>query len=384
MKERQIPTKIRILHCADIHLDSAFSKASLKRGEERRAELRAVFSDMMKYVKNGNIDILLIAGDLFDSEYATSETLSLLQRELSACRIPVFISPGNHDFYGEHSIYACGKFPPNVYIFKSEELTCINIEELNTAVYGWAFCDSFFRHSPIADKKASDSSKLNLICGHADLNSPLSEQCPITKSDIENFGAHYAAFGHIHVKPEQKVAGKTAYAYSGCLEGRSFDECGIGGAWLIEAEKDENGYSVNTKRLNFGRSRFEILNLDITGESELSRIQEKAASEIKRLGLGSGAALRVVLTGAVPLSLSLRGIEEDLLGLDYIEYKNETSPIYDASYLENDMTIKGELYRYLLPLLTSGTPEERVSAANALKIGLAALENREITTQMEI
>ena len=384
MKKQQIPTKIRILHCADIHLDSAFSKTSVKRGEERRAQLRAVFSDVMKYVKSGNIDILLIAGDLFDSEFATSETLDLLQRELSACRIPVFISPGNHDFYNERSIYACGKFPSNVYIFKSEELDCVNIEELNTAVYGWAFCDIFYRHSPIANKRVTDASKLNLICGHADLTSPLSEQCPVTKSDIENFGADYAAFGHIHVNPEQKSIGKTAYAYSGCLEGRSFDECGIGGAWLIEADRTENGYSLRTKRLNFGRSRFETLTLDITGESDISRIQEKAASEIKRLGLGTGTSLRVILTGSVPLTLSLRGIEEDSLGVDYIEYKNGTSPTYDASYLEGDMTIKGEFYRYLLPLLTSGTPEERETAANALKIGLAALENREITTQTEI
>ena len=383
MTKQQIPTKIRILHCADIHLDSAFSKGSVKKGEERRAQLRAVFSDMMKYVKNGNIDILLIAGDLFDGEFATSETLALLQREFSSCRIPVFISPGNHDFYNENSIYACAKFPSNVYVFKSEELTCVNIEELNTAVYGWAFCDIFHFKSPIAGKNVTDTSKLNLICGHADLTSPISEQCPVTKSDIENFGADYAAFGHIHVNPEQKSAKKTAYAYSGCLEGRSFDECGIGGAWLLEAEKGENGYSISAKRLNFGRSRFETLSLDITGESDIARIKDKAISEIKRLGFGAETSLRIILTGAVPLSLSLHGIAEDTLGLEYIEYKNSTSPTYDASYLESDMTIKGELYRYLLPLLTSDTPEERETAANALRIGLAALENREFTTQTE-
>ena len=384
MKNQEIPTKLRILHCADIHLDSAFSKTSVKKGEQRRAELRAVFSDMMKYAKNGNIDILLIAGDLFDGELATSETLSLLQREFSECRIPVFISPGNHDFYSEQGIYALKSFSQNVHVFKSEELECVNIDELNTAVYGWAFCDIFHRHSPIAQKKVSDASKLNLICGHADLNSPLSEQCPVTKSDIENFGADYAAFGHIHVNPEQKSIGKTAYAYSGCLEGRSFDECGIGGAWLIEAEKGERGYSISAKRLHFGRSRFEVLTLDVTGDGDISRIKDKVASEIKRLGLGANTSLRVILVGSVPLSLSLNGIEDDLLGLEYIEYKNNTSPTYDASYLESDMTIKGEFYRYLLPRLTEGSPEEREVAANALKIGLAALENREITTQMEI
>jgi hypothetical protein len=40
------------------------------------------------------------------------------------------------------------------------------------------------------------------------------------------------------------------------------------------------------------------------------------------------------------------------------------------------MTIKGELYRTLLPRLSSPDEEERKIAADALRIGLLALDGR--------
>ena len=40
------------------------------------------------------------------------------------------------------------------------------------------------------------------------------------------------------------------------------------------------------------------------------------------------------------------------------------------------MTIKGELYRTLLPRLSSPDAEERALAADALRIGLLALDGR--------
>lgn len=386
MSKEQSTKKVRILHCGDLHLDSAFSKASISKGEERRAELRSVFSDMMKYVRNSEIDILLITGDLFDSEFATSETLDLLVREFSFCQVPVFISPGNHDPYKEGSIYTLGKFPSNVFIFKQEGLMSVRLEALNTTVYGWAFCDISHRFSPIADKKVKDKSSLNIVCGHTQLDNPLSEYCPVSKSDIESFGADYYAFGHVHVNPEQKRIGKASYAYSGFLEGRSFDECGLGGAWLIEAEKEANSteYKISTKRLNFARHRYETVTIDVEGLLDIPSIRNKISSTVKNLAFGPECSLRVILTGSIPLSLSLKALNGESYGLNYIEYKDHTTPTYNSEFLLKDMTIKGELYRYLLPMLTDGTTEERETAARALKVALSALENREITTQTEL
>ena len=64
-----------------------------------------------------------------------------------------------------------------------------------------------------------------------------------------------------------------------------------------------------------------------------------------------------------------------------LEIDDKTSPTFDGGLLERDMTMRGELYRELLPILTGGTPEERATASAALKLGLAALEGRNITEQ---
>jgi hypothetical protein len=86
----------------------------------------------------------------------------------------------------------------------------------------------------------------------------------------------------------------------------------------------------------------------------------------------------------VSLSFSTKELEGCELGVDYVEYKNRTTPAYGAEELKNDMTIKGELYRYLLPILEEGSASERETALRALKIGLAALDGRDITTQTEV
>ena len=69
---------IKIMHTGDIHLDSPFSSLTSRQAEVRRNELRAAFTSMMTYAKMNNTDLLLIAGDVFDAEYVTRETVSLL------------------------------------------------------------------------------------------------------------------------------------------------------------------------------------------------------------------------------------------------------------------------------------------------------------------
>lgn len=53
-------------------------------------------------------DIMFIAGDLFEDEYVTKDTMLLIANELESlgkCR--VFITPGNHDPYSGKSAVCC-------------------------------------------------------------------------------------------------------------------------------------------------------------------------------------------------------------------------------------------------------------------------------------
>ncbi len=371
--------RIRIIHAGDLHLDSAFCRYGVASGELRREELRRIFSELIGYIRVHDIDVVLLSGDLFDSEYATHSTLEMLIRELSSCRAEFFISPGNHDPYRHGSIYTSGRFPENVHIFSEEGLCSVDIDRLGVTVYGWAFTGISHSFSPLAGKRVTAPDRINLVCGHCDTDSALSSYCPVTESDISSFSADYAGFSHIHNITEPKKLGACTYAYSGFLESRSFDERGMGGAWLVEIEKNGEKRELTYRRLNFGRRRHEILTVDISGATDAQTAYEKIRAALSSLELGTQCSLRVILSGAVSPSFSLRALEGYSYGVEYIEFKNNTTPTYDAQYLESDMTIKGELYRYLLPSLTVGTREERELAALALKMGIGALDGADVT-----
>ena len=71
-------------------------------------------------------------------------------------------------------------------------------------------------------------------------------------------------------------------------------------------------------------------------------------------------------------------MENDAFGLYYFNIADKTLPLYGTECFKRDMTVKGELFRNLLPMLTGDNEEDRLVAARAFRVGLAALENRSI------
>ena len=233
---------MKILHTGDIHLDSPFSGVSPSESENAKRELRRTFSKMMQYAAENDIDLILMAGDIFDSAFATGETAVIMARELEEVRIPVVIAPGNHDPYNDESIWKKKAFPKNVHIFTRPELTCFTFENLGVRVYGAAFTEANMKSCPLDGRKADGDGKINLLCIHGDTVDPFSNKCPMTCAAIASFGADYTALGHIH-NPAQanstlEAKGVSA-AYCGCPQGRDFGECGVKGALVVTI--DENG-----------------------------------------------------------------------------------------------------------------------------------------------
>lgn len=373
-------SEIRILHCGDLHLDSPFDELSPKKSEERRRELRECFCDMMQYVKDESIDLVLISGDLYDSRYVTADTVDLLMREFRSAQETHFvIAPGNRDPRSPKSIYAAGRFGNNVHVFEDEVLTRIDFDHLGTAVYGWAFTGAEHRFSPLAKKKASPGF-LNLLCGHCALDRTESVHCPVTSRDLELFGADYAGFSHFHVGGGFRTVGRTVCAYSGCLENRSYEEPGIGGVNLIIATAAEQGWQIFARRLTLGRYRYGWEKLDVTGVGDPGEMEERIRALARRVGVDEKMLLRVDLVGEVPPGTRLPLAEDSSeFGAYALQIRDRTLPTYGDERLLKDMTARGQLYRTLLPRLTEGSPEERATAAAALRVGLAALEDRDVT-----
>ncbi|MBQ9510391.1 MAG: DNA repair exonuclease [Clostridia bacterium] len=374
---------VKIIHTADIHLDSPFSLFDAQKAQARKNELRGVFSSLIMYAKTEEADMVLIAGDLFDSEYVTKETMEIITSQCASYPSCKFvIAPGNHDPADERGPYLKTLFPENVYIFDKEQLTKKSFDDIGVDVYGWGYEGGRDMYeNPIVNRIPVDPNKINILLAHADITGKSNGTCPaITTSDIDLSNCDYAALGHIHAGTEVKKAGKTYYAYSGCLEGRSFDECGMKGAIVCNFEKENGEFKPEFVYKRFCRRRYEKFDLDVTATESRTDVISKIKSELASRSIGKDTMLRVTLTGAVSpeRDLHLDRISSDEVGVFYLEIKDKTLPLYSYEELKNDLSVKGALFRELLPLLESDDETERETAAQALRYGLAALSGSDI------
>lgn len=376
---------IKILHTADLHLDSPFSGVPLATSEELRRGLRRVFSRIVEIARDGDYDAIFAAGDVFDCGFVSPDTVALVRDAFAEFGKPVVIAPGNHDPYLPGSIWAVTAWSENVHIFKSDSPSFFDLDLGGTPVrvWGWAFMSDRLDAAPLSTALECPSDRINLICAHADTTSPISKYAPSPLSTFAASGCVYAALGHVHNPPEPAVSGLTLVAYCGCPEGRSFDELHFGGVLSVTVH---DGNALPTlERITVATHRYEILHVYVTGEDSDGAVLDRLRAAVADSGFGAETSLRIVLEGAVPTDFapdtaSLAAALGEEFSLCSASVKDSTLPVYSADELKNDLSIRGAFYRALLPRLESADADERATAADALRIGLLALEGKSFLT----
>ncbi|MBO4423497.1 MAG: DNA repair exonuclease [Clostridia bacterium] len=374
---------VRILHMADLHLDSPFSLKSADAAQACRQMMRGTFTSAILYARTTETDIVLMPGDIFDTGYASRDTLALLKSQFEKNpQIRFVISPGNHDPYRPDSPWAKTEFPGNVYIFRSSALQKISFDDLNTDVYGWAFTDESMSADPLAVKPHPDPEKINVLCAHCELDGPVGgKYCSISKAEIEAAGFDYAALGHVHKGTDgAKKIGRSYYAYSGCLEGRSFDECGQKYAIAADLDKKNGEFRIDFLMKSFTQRRFEIIEADVSGCADAPSIIEAVNDAVKKVRPGQESSVRIVLRGQVPAEtvISEGFIANNVSGVRYAEIEDRTEPTFDIQRYAAEPGIRGAFYRQMEPLLSEGDERRKLIAARALRAGLAALNGRSL------
>ena len=383
MSETTQSTVLKFLHIGDIHLDTPFKGLAPELSDERRVGLRQSFIKMMDYVRGAGINYVLVSGDLFETECATGGTADLIVREFKACPETQFIiAPGKHDAYENNPIYSTGRLPSNCHVFTTEKMDRFDFVDDKVVIYGWAFVNGGINENPLYDRTVGDSSKINIVCGYADVDGDVdSDICPISLNDIKKFGADYYAFGSRHEGGDFVNLGSTMYGYSGAIESTGFDEPGIGGAKLITVKYTDGEMSLDAKNLVFGKIAFRKEAVDVTGVETVSEIINRVTRLINDKKYGAETALYIEFTGEIaPRFIIPKNLASDAFGLYSFEMKDNTLPLYNTQGFYRDMSVSGELFRQLLPMLKSADEEERLLGARAFREGLAALENREIET----
>ena len=128
----------KIIHTGDLHLDSAFTGLSDEKARARRNGARELVSKIIDIANAEKVDAIIFAGDLFDAYPIRAETSESILRDFNRAGMPIFISPGNHDPYTIDSPYRTLRFPDNVHIFTTRDLSSIELSESNLRIFGAA------------------------------------------------------------------------------------------------------------------------------------------------------------------------------------------------------------------------------------------------------
>ena len=170
---------VKLIHGADFHLDSPFSGLSPERAARRRQELRELPARLAQLARDRGADLVLLSGDLLDSERVYPETVQALKSALGETPCPVFIAPGNHDCWSEKSVWAAPDWPEQVHIFRAPWMEGVPLPELNCTVWGRAFCSPHQEDSLLAGFSAPADGGLHLGCLHGD-TTPQSQYGPLS------------------------------------------------------------------------------------------------------------------------------------------------------------------------------------------------------------
>ncbi len=380
MSKSATAKQIKFLHFGDVHLDSPIKGISEEKINERRRALHSTFLRLMGYIRDRGIDYALISGDLFDNDYVTNATAETLIREFNSCPATKFIiAPGKCDCFGGNAVYSSNRLPSNCYIFNSDKLSRFDFEEDKVTVYGWAFVESELTDNPLYDKRVNDVSNINIVCGYGDLDgAPGSTVCPISEADLKSFAADYYALGSRHSGTDFVNLDMSMYAYSGALESMGFEDPGIGSTKFILVKYDKGELSIDAKQMIFGTVEFKTERIDITGVDSNNEIINRISKLVSEKKYNSDTALRVILEGyTTPRFTASKNLDNEAFGLYYFDIIDKTVPLYGTEPLKRDMSVKGEVFRTLLPLMESENEEERLVAAAAFRAALGALEGRD-------
>ena len=351
---------IKILHSADWHLDSPMSGHSQEAADYLRSQQKKLPEKIVKLAKAENCRLMLLAGDLFDGS-CSADTVRTVQQALKDAEMPVFLSPGNHDFLSPDSPYQMEGWPENVHIFTKPQIESVVIPALSCRIYGAGY-QAMDGPGLLADFQAAGEEAWHLGVLHGEADTTHSDYCPITKEQIKASGLSYLALGHIH-KGSSLRAGDTLCAWPGCPMGHGYDELGAKGVILVTLDQE-----VSASFLALDTPRF---------YDEEVEVGTDAAATVAALlpALHTDDFYRITLTG-YSAGVELAQLSQQFPHVPHLVLRDQTRPEMDLWSAVGEDTLEGVFFG----LLQQASETENLSqrARLAARICRQILDGQEV------
>ncbi len=349
---------MRLVHCADLHLNRAFTGMDdALKAAAARAEQMDAFSQIITLAKDA--DALLIAGDLFDSNYFDFSQLRFMREKLMTIpSVRVFIAPGNHDPYTPDCPYALFDFGDHVHVFRgdTEGVDCGEF-----VVYG--NCGR-----PVG-KIEIDPERINLLCIHGDVKGN-GDYNPLSREELAPFS--YCALGHVHSYSGIVPNGRGAYAYSGVPLGGGYDETGQKG--VIAGEVGRSGVTLSFVPIK-GR-QYHVLTIPLENQNGYEGIEQLIFESCPHPGKDCWS-IRLTGTLSPEFAFQSQVLRERIKDRFYhLKLHSECTPFLSYEEMSDEYTLRGLFVKEMLRRQKEAPEDETIR--RALELGVAVLEQKAI------
>ena len=359
---------LRILHCADLHLGARMTThLDAKRAKERREELLLTFGNLVDTASRLQVRAVLLVGDLFDTAHVTHSTRSYVGQRIAEHPEMLFLYVcGNHD-RDVPPIFPDDCIPPNWVDLSGEGWTSVPLEQDGTAltISGTSGFDrTMYDSVPTVDG-------VHIVMLHGQITQTASAgQDIVSLPRLAGKNIDYLALGHEHSYRTDRLDAHGVWCYSGCPEGRGFDECGEKGAVLLEIAPNS---SIKQEFLPIARRTLHRLPVSVRPEDDARAIELRLQEAVGSLPAQDMVLVELqgerlpeceVDTGRLLLWLKERFFAAKLEDRTTLSLRPEDY-MYDAS-------LKGEFIRTVMASKLPSAERDRV-----ILCGLRALRGEE-------
>lgn len=365
---------MKIIHCADLHLDSKMnSNLDQRHAKERNGELLHTFERMISYAADNDVSAILISGDLFDRKHISLTVRNTVFHNIKEhSNINFYYLKGNHD--QDNFFVGMKEIPANLRMFNNQ-WTYYKEAKGKIIISGVELNDE--NNYDIYASWMSELDRFNIVMLHGQEN----ERSVRDRSDIidlkllRNKGIDYLALGHVHYYKKERLDDRGVYCYPGCLEGRGFDECGEHGFVLLDINEKNGKYTHTFVPFAF-RKIYEV-KVDVTGCNTTSQIIGRTAGRLSEEGCEKSSLVKITLTGTVDVECEK---DIDFLSASFkreyylVKVYDETSLYVNYEDYMMDESLKGEFVRQVMNTDKISEEEKRTY----IRYGLQALAGEDI------
>lgn len=360
---------MKLIHVADLHLASKMeSNLSKDQAKIRKRELLDRFGDMISYAGENGVSGILIAGDLFDEKrIAKIVKTRVLDDMRMHPQITFFYLQGNHDrsdFLMDVDLSEI----PNLKLFTKDEWTSYEFEDV--VITGREISPENAKTFTL--NLVLDQAKTNIVMLHGQESNYIGRDRTeiIPLNELRGKYIDYLALGHIHSFKKDRLDDRGEYCYSGCLEGRGFDELGEKGFVLLNIEDKK----IDAEFIPFAKRIFHEVTVELSEEDDMPSILKRIHMSCDEIPVKD--LVKVVLTGHTGVDFD---VDEDRIlrefgeNFFFLKIKDEsTIKVHYEDFL-NDKSLKGEFVR-----LMEKQDINEEDKAEIVEIGIRALMGEEL------